>query len=474
MHVKFNIRYFILIPVLLLCFNIIKAYQPEKIIPANKKAIIYKFEIKQEIGPSIWRQTIKAFNEAKKLKCDVILIHMNTYGGTLDDADSIRTRILNSKIPVYVFIDNNAASAGALISIACSRIYMRKGASIGAATVVTQTGEAAPDKYQAYMRSMMRATAESHGKQTIITGNDTITKWFRDPHLAEAMVDQRIYIKGINDSGKVITFTTLEAIKYGYCEGQAENISEVLQKCSISNYKIITFQPTFIDRFIGFLVNPIVHGILIMLIVGGIYYEFQTPGATFPISAAILGAILFFAPLYLEGLAANWEIALFILGVVLIGLEIFVIPGFGFTGITGVILVITGLTLSMVKNNFFDFGIDGIYLMFKSLFIVTFSMFAALALSIYFSKKLFSSAAFGNLALNTVQNRDMGYISSDLKQNELIGQCGTADTVLRPAGKVDVNGTVYDATAIVGFINKGEKVKVIKYETGQLYVVLSD
>jgi len=153
--------------------------------------LVYKFNIKENIAPAIWRQTKQAFDAAESLKADLFLIHMNTYGGTVVDADSIRTRILNSKIPVVVFIDNNAASAGALISLACDRIYMRTGSSFGAATVVNQTGEKMPDKYQSYMRATMRATAESHGKDTIINGQDTTYRWKRDPRIAEAMVDER-------------------------------------------------------------------------------------------------------------------------------------------------------------------------------------------------------------------------------------------------------------------------------------------
>jgi len=110
--------------------------------------LVYKFDIKENIAPSVWRQTKKVFNNADTMNADLILIHMNTYGGTVLDADSIRTKILNSKIPVWVFIDNNAASAGALISIACDSIFMRPGANIGAATVVNETGAKAPDKYQ--------------------------------------------------------------------------------------------------------------------------------------------------------------------------------------------------------------------------------------------------------------------------------------------------------------------------------------
>ena len=117
----------------------------------TKEKLVYKLNIKQEITKATWRQTQQAFEAADSIGADVFLIHMNTYGGTVLDADSIRTKILQSTIPVYVFIDNNAASAGALISIACDSIYMRPGGSIGAATVVNQTGAAMPDKYQRYM-----------------------------------------------------------------------------------------------------------------------------------------------------------------------------------------------------------------------------------------------------------------------------------------------------------------------------------
>ena len=316
----------------------------------EKKKLVYVLNINQEITKATWRQTLQAFNDADSMHADIILIHMNTYGGTVLDADSIRTKILQSKIPVYVFIDNNAASAGALISIACDSIYMRPGGSIGAATVVNQTGQAMPDKYQSYMRSIMRATAEAHGKKTIINGNDTIYKWRRDPKIAEAMVDQRIYIKGLIDTGKVITFTPSEAMEHGFCEGIAENVPEVLKLVGVNDYKLVEYRPSWIERIIGWLVHPIVSGILIMAIIGGIYFEMQSPGIGFPLGVAILAAILYFAPLYLEGLAAHWEIAVFIVGLILMALEIFVIPGFGVTGILGAIFIFTGLVLSLIRQ----------------------------------------------------------------------------------------------------------------------------
>jgi membrane-bound serine protease (ClpP class) len=129
-----------------------------------QQTIVWKFDLDREIDNLAARIVSKNIAAAESQKADYIIMRLNTYGGALDAADSIRTRILNCKIPFLVFIDNQAASAGALISIACDSIYMHSGGSIGAATVVNQTGEVLPDKYQSFMRSMMRATAQSHGK----------------------------------------------------------------------------------------------------------------------------------------------------------------------------------------------------------------------------------------------------------------------------------------------------------------------
>ncbi len=113
-------------------------------------------------------------------------------------------------------------------------------------------------------------------------------KWRRDPRIAEAMVDPSIFIEGIIDSGKVLTFTADEAILHGYCEGKAETVDEVLAKAGVESYRLEEFTPTFIDRIIGFLINPVVSGILIMLIIGGIYFELQSPGIGFPLVVAVL------------------------------------------------------------------------------------------------------------------------------------------------------------------------------------------
>lgn len=434
-------------------------------------SVVLKIELQKEIGGTTWVYTQRGFEAAEDKNADAVLIHMNTYGGEVVYADSIRTKILNSKIPVYVFVDNNAASAGALIAVACNKIYMREGATIGAASVVDQSGELMPDKYQSYMRATMRATAEAHGKHAVISGNDTVYKWVRDPIIAEAMVDERTVVPGVSDSGKILTFTSREAVEYGYCDGVAETVNEVITEfLGYEDYELITYEATVTDNIKGFFLSSVVKGILIMLIIGGIYFELQTPGVGLPLVVAIAAALLYFVPLYIDGLAANWEILLFIVGVVLIVLEIFVIPGFGVAGISGIVLVVSGLLLSLLNNVAFNFqpveaGDAGV-----AMITVVVGLLLGVGLIAYLSTKIGTKGMFRKVALNTTLDNESGYIGVSTAEKNLVGKIGTARTVLRPSGKVEIEGVVYDAVSEQSFIEKGTQVKVVRYETGQIYV----
>ena len=422
---------------------------------SNITTRIYQINIQSEINPGIARQVTKALEKAKLFKADRILIHMNTYGGLLDAADSIRTQMLNSTIPVTVFVDNNAASAGALIAIACNKIYMRNGASIGAATVVNQNAEAMPDKYQSYMRSMMRSTAQARG---------------RNPIIAEAMVDPRTYIEGVNDSGKVLTLTSSEAQKQGYCDGIAESVKEVIKAEGITNYKLSEYEVSWSDKIIGFLINPAVSGVLILVMLGGLYFELQHPGIGFPLFASITAALLYFAPLYLEGLAENWEVLISILGIILIILEIFVIPGFGVIGITGILLLLFGLTTSMLNNRGFDFSGVSTQQSFSALAVVLLSMVGALTLFIFSSKVFSNSPAFKKMVLHESMDSSHGFKVSSLDSIN-IGERGVAHSTLRPSGKVEINGRILSATAEAGFIEAGKSVEVTGLQSSAMLVV---
>ncbi|MDR2968155.1 MAG: nodulation protein NfeD [Tannerellaceae bacterium] len=436
---------------------------------AEGKKNVYIIDIKKEIDNTTGLYLENGLKEAGELNADAVLIHMNTYGGLLEVADTMRTAILYSPIPVYVFIDNNAASAGALISIACKKIYMRKGANIGAASVVNQTGELLPDKYQSYMRSMIRSTAEAHGKDTIIQNGDTIYKWKRDPLIAEAMVDERTVVPHVSDSGRVLTFTADEALEWGYCDGIAETAEEVIRKyIGFDNFEVRKYVPSWYDNLKGFLMSPVFQSFLILIIIGGIYFEMQTPGLGFPSAAALIAAVLYFAPLYIDGLAQNWEVLLFVAGILLILLEIFVIPGFGVPGIGGIVFVIGGLTMSLINNFYFDFESVTSAETGKAALTVLVGTGLSFILMLWLSDRIGNKNSFFRRAALL---SDLEGAVSVTVYNNMVGKEGVAATVMRPSGKVEIDGEYYDGISDAGFIEKGARVKVIRFENAQVYVV---
>jgi membrane-bound serine protease (ClpP class) len=425
-------------------------------IEVDVKKKVYTFGIDDNIDPRMNRKVKMALEDAASKGADVILIEMDTYGGAVNDADDIRTMILETKTPIHVWINKDAASAGALISIACDSIYMAPGASIGAATVVMGGGgDAAPDKYQSYMRSMMRSTAEAKG---------------RDPKIAEAMVDQNLEIEGVSEKGSVITFSVSEAIANGFCEGEAGSLTEVIEeRLGIESYEMINYESSTVENIIAFFLNPAVSGFLILVIFAGIYFEIQTPGVGFPLAASLTAIILYFIPYYLTGLAQNWEIAVFIAGVILLMVEIFLIPGFGVFGILGIAGILTGLTLGMIPNDAFDFTFVPSGELFAALLTVILAAIAGMALIFFLAPKINSWRAFSSIALASTQRRDEGYTSSFYEES-LLGKVGIAHTRLMPSGKVLIDDEVYDAYSRGEFIEKGENVKVISTDGTSLKV----
>ncbi|HAA10476.1 MAG TPA: serine protease [Cytophagales bacterium] len=415
--------------------------------PGDKETIMV-MEIRTEIDPRSNRYVQLALEHAEDIEADRIIIDMNTFGGALNDADEIRQAILDLEVPVYVFINKNAASAGALISIACDSIYMAPGASIGAATVVVADGSAAPDKYQSYMRGIMRTTAEKTGRR---------------PDIAEAMVDENLSVDSISPAGQVITFSTSEALQYGYCEGEVETVKAILEQelgLFANDYEIETFELPGSEKIISFFINPFISGILILIIIGGIYFELQSPGVGFPILASFIALVLYLTPYYLNGLAENWEIIAFFVGVILIALEIFVIPGFGVAGISGIILMVGSLALIMINNNNFDFGlVDGGEIT-KAVVTTLSAMIGSVVLLFVVGVRFTNSRLFDRVALQDTQNSSEGYTST-ANPKSFVGQRGTAYTVLRPSGKIMIDDTMYDAYTQGGYIEKDSEVEVI-------------
>jgi membrane-bound serine protease (ClpP class) len=389
--------------------------------------------------------------KAREAHADYVILDLDTYGGAVNAADSIRSAILRYEKPVVAFVNMQAASAGALISIACDSIYMKTGSSIGAATVVSQTGEVMPDKYQSFMRGMMRATAEATG---------------RDPKIAESMTD----------TANVLSLTPTEAIAVGFCEGICETEFEVAEEIAGDNEFVIKNMEddmTWLDKLIQLLLNPLLQSIFMMMIIGGIFVEIRTPGIGLPLVTAIVGALLYFAPAYIGHLAQSWEILLFVVGLLLIAVEIFVLPGFGVCGISGIIAVITALAFSMVDNiEFFHWdGTLNLRPIIQPLGIVVLSAAASIFGSVWIVRKLYDTRSFDRIALRQEMKSEEGFTGVVSGLEELVGQSVTVFTDMRPGGKVITSdGRIHEATLkFGGFVSKGETLRVVSAEQGRLY-----
>lgn len=415
------------------------------------ETVFYRIRLDQDIDKAAQRLIVKGLEKADQAGADYVLLDLDTYGGAVDAADSIRTAILRYDKPVIAYINMQAASAGALISIACDSIYMKTGSSIGAATVVNQTGEVMPDKYQSFMRGMMRSTAQAVG---------------RDPEIAESMVD----------TAGVLSLTPEEAVKVGYCEGIAETIDEVVNKVTPDKSFVIKNMEddmTWLDRLIQLLLNPFLQSIFMMMIVGGIFVEIRTPGIGLPLVTAIVGALLYFAPLYVEQLAVSWEILLFVVGLLLIALEIFVIPGFGVAGITGIIAVVAALAFAMIDNaELFRWdGTLNLQPLLRPVATVILSLTAAVFGSVWLVRRLYNTRSFDAIALRQEMKAEDGFTGVVSGLEHLIGEELTVFADLKPAGKVKAaDGRVYEAIlAFGGYAEKGSPVRVIRAEQGRLY-----
>jgi membrane-bound serine protease (ClpP class) len=419
------------------------------------ETVVLHLKIQDNIDPRTNRYSELGLEKAKEMGADFVILELDTYGGALNDADEIRTRILDFDKPIYAFINKDAASAGALISIACDSIYMASASSIGAATVVTQDGAAAPDKYQSYMRSIMRSTAEATG---------------RNPAIAEAMVDEDINLDSIATQGKVLTLSVSEAIKYGFCEAKVSSIDEIMGRSGVTDYEIVEYKLSTTEKIIALFINPFVSGILILVIIGGIYFELQTPGVGFPILASIIALVLYFTPYYLNGLAENWELIAFGVGLLLIALEIFVIPGFGVAGITGLMLTLGSLVLVMLNNDAFDFSFVKMDEIFIAIVTTLTGLVGAIIVMALGGVRLANSRVFQRISLEDIQQTDEGYSSSFYKSKSLVGKTGKAYTILRPSGRIDIDGELYDAYTRGEYIDEGKKVTVISDEGTSLKV----
>jgi membrane-bound serine protease (ClpP class) len=406
---------------------------------------VFLAEITGEIDPRMSPYISRVVSEAENNGADAIIFRINTFGGRVDAATQIKDAILGSRLLTIAFINNRAISAGSLIALSCRKICMVPGSSIGAATVVDQSGQKQSEKYQSFMRSEMRSTAERNGRRTDIV---------------QGMVDENIIVPGINDNNRLITLTSDEAKKYGIADTLVYNINDCLASFGLKDARVIKVNSNWAEDLVGFLNQPLISSILIILGLVGIFAEIKSPGFGFPVILGVVSLLLFFGSSYILQLASIINIVLFIIGIILLLLEIFVIPGFAITGVIGIILIIGSIFLSLIGNNlpFWDSAnVSRAVIQLSLSLLFTFIFIYLLA------KILPKSSAFSRLVLSNEEKADQGFVSYP-SIKELVGMEGFALTTLRPAGSAEFNGQKYDVVADWEYIPKGNKVKVIRVE----------
>lgn len=394
----------------------------------------------------------RALADASAAGASAVLLHIDTFGGLVDAADRMRTALLHTELTTVAFIDPNAASAGALISMAADKIVMVPGGSIGAATAVDATGQYASEKIQSYMRSLMRATAEAKG---------------RDPQIAEAMVDERLEVPGIVEEGVLLTLSAREALEVGLADAVLPTVDGVLQAMGVTDQEVINHRATTAERVLRFFGSPVMASLLMIMMLGGLYAEMRTPGIGVAGMMAAFGAAMFFAPHYLLGLVHGWEVVLFFLGVLLILAEVFIIPGFGVAGISGLLMVVFSLGASLIGNIGFTFPDSGEV----TQAIVTLAITLVLLIVLMYSlgQYLPRLKHVNSLILAPELDTISGYTSAST-HDELVGRTGLALTALRPSGTAEIAGERVDVVSQGTFVAAGEAIQVVNVRGSRVEV----
>ena len=391
----------------------------------------------------------RSIEEAVASGASALILDMDTPGGRVDAAERISDALTDASIPVYTLVNRRAYSAGALIALSTDRIYMRPGSVIGAATPVDGGGEKAPEKVVSAMRSQMRALAESADL---------------DPDVAAAMVDEDIEIEGVVEAGKLLTLTTEEAVELGYAD-EVEDFGTLVQELGYGGATVVTATANWAERVVRFFSNPVVAPFLLTLGFLGLITEIKTPSFGMAGIAGVLSLALFFGSHMIIGLAGLEDLIIFAVGLALVGVEVFLIPGFGIFGILGGIGILAGLYLSMLGDLSLsaDFTRAGLVLS-TTIVLIAVSAWALLR-TLPGSSRLAKSGIF----LLDRTDRATGYESAETR-SDLVGMTGKAITDLRPSGTALFGDERVDVVSESEWITEGTPVKVVSAE-GYRHVV---
>jgi membrane-bound serine protease (ClpP class) len=293
------------------------------------------------------------------------------------------------------------------------------------------------------MRSQMRALAEARGL---------------DPAVAEAMVDEDIAIDGVVAEGKLLTLTTEEAVGVGYAQEVAD-YDALLSDLDVAGARTVQTEVNWAEGLVRFFTNPIVAPFLLSLGFLGLLVEIKTPSFGLAGMAGIGSLALFFGSHYLIGLAGMEEVLLLGAGLILLGVEIFIVPGFGVFGVGGILALLASIYLSLVGqfSTAADYSEAGLVLSAAMMLVLVSAW--ALIRSLPDNQRLIRS----NVVLGGRLSKDTGYVSAEVRA-DLVGAEGVTLTALRPSGSARLNGERVDVVADSGWIEAGTPVRVVRAE----------
>jgi len=417
----------------------------------QNESIVYRVPVTGEIELGLAPYIQRAVKEAAEVGAAALILDIDTPGGRVDAAEIISDALTDSEVPVYSLINRRAYSAGALIALSTSRIYMRPASVIGAATPVDGTGTKAPEKIVSAMRSQMRALAESNGLE---------------PEVAAAMVDEDIEIDGVVESGKLLTLTTEEAVEIGYAEA-IEDLDALLVELGHEGATVVTLELNWAERLVRFFSSSLVSPFLLSLGFLGLLIEIRTPTFGLAGTMGLISLGLFFGSNMIVGLAGLEDVLIVGAGLVLLGIEAFVVPGFGIFGVAGVVAILTGLYMSLLGNipTMPDFT--------RAAWVLTSSMLLLIGSAWALIRTLPSSSrlAESGIFLPAKTASAIGYESAEVR-SDLVGKYGTAITDLRPAGTALIGDERIDVVSESEWISAGTPVKVLSAE-GYRHIVRS-
>jgi membrane-bound serine protease (ClpP class) len=451
----------------------------------------YVIPIEGEIDRALMIFIRRGIQEAERAGAATIIFEIDTFGGRVDSALQIATLIgAVDEIETIAYVPATPEgtgvswSAGALISFSCDKIYMAPGTSIGAAAPVYQSAEGmemAPEKTVSAVRAQMAALAEKNGYskgialamvdmdveliEVYLDGKMEVSTRFDLPDLERRAREQGLSLeegKVISPQGKLLTLTAGEAERYGVSSATVADMDALYELLGVPSASVGELEPSMPDRIVSVITGAAVTSLLVLVGLAALYLEITSPGFGVPGTIAIIAFMIIFLGGALLGTVGSLEIILFLLGIILLAVEIFLIPGFGVTGISGIILMILALILS--RQEFVIPRVPWQWDIFlRNLRNIGFGFVGSLVLLVLLLRIFPRTPGLKRLILESSQEATAGYTVQSLEASALLaGRRGTAVTALRPAGKADFDGEILVVETDGEFIEPGSPVEVIE------------